>query len=118
MNAQAVIKRNMKTRSSTEQKFISDEVTRALMGAHLDYDSPIRAVLEREAEIVGIRDAVVRIPCEGGVMLTLDDRIERLRHDSSHAASFPSDPPKVPKGDMAKLCQNFEKIVNGTVCVE
>ena len=106
------------TRSSTEQKFIHDEVTRALMGAHLDYDNPIRKVLEREAEIVGVRDAVVRVPGAGGGMLTLDDRIEQLRLDPSHATSFPPDPPKVAKGDMAKLCENFQKIIDGTVCVE
>jgi hypothetical protein len=106
------------TRSSTEQKFIHDEVTRALMGAHLDYDNPIRAVLEREAEIVGVREAVVRVPGQNGHMLMLDDRLADLRRDPSYAAVFPADPPKVAKGDMAKLCQNFEKIVDGTVCVE
>lgn len=111
-------KLDMKTRSSTEQKVISDEVTGALMRTGLDYDNPIRKVLETEAEIVGIRDAVVRVPGEGGVMLTLDDRIEQLRCDPSHAASFPPDPPKVAKGDMAKLSENFEKIIDGSVSVE
>src|ERR1019366_6680726 len=51
----------MGTRSSTAQKFISDEITQALLRAGLDYDHPIREVLDREAEIVGVRDAVVRV---------------------------------------------------------
>ena len=63
----------MGTRSSTAQKFISDEISRALASAGLDYDHPIREVLDREAEIVGVRDAVVRVRGERDQMLMLDD---------------------------------------------
>jgi hypothetical protein len=98
------------TRSSTEQKFIHDEVTRALMGAHLDYDNPIRAVLEREAEIVGVREAVVRVPGQNGHMLMLDDRLAELRRDPSYAAVFPADPPKIANSPWCKsgfVSKNF-----------
>jgi hypothetical protein len=49
------------TRSSTAQRFISDEITKALARAGLSYDHPIREDLDAWAEIVGVRDAVVRI---------------------------------------------------------
>jgi len=108
----------MGTRSSTAQKFISDEITGALTRAGLDYDNPIREVLDREAEIVGVREAVVRVRGECSQMLMLDDRIEELRHDPSYAASFPTDPPKVAKTDMRKLTENFDKVASGEVRVE
>jgi hypothetical protein len=108
----------MGTQSSTAKQFIHDQVTPVLIRAGLSYDNPIRKVLESEAQIVGVREAVVRVPGEGGVMLTLDDRIEQLRFDPNYAGFFPADPPKVAKGDMAKLCENFEKIMDGRVCVE
>src|ERR1035437_3898961 len=108
----------MGTRSSTAQKFISDEITQALLRAGLDYDHPIREVLDREAEIVGVRDAVVRVRDERNQMLMLDDRIEDLRHDPSYADSFPADPPKVAKTDMGKLTENFDKIASGEVRAE
>ena len=103
---------------SAAQKFISDEISRALARAGLDYNHPIREVLDREAEIVGVRDAVVRVRGERDQMLMLDDRIEELRHDPSYAASFPADPPKVAKTDMGKLTENFDKIASGEVRVE
>ncbi len=48
----------------------------------------------------------------------LDDRIEQLRRDLNYAAAFPLDQPKVPKDDITKLSENFEKIISGKVCVE
>ena len=103
---------------SAAQKFISDEISRALARAGLDYNHPIREVLDREAEIVGVRDAVVRVRGERDQMLMLDDRIKELRHDPSYAHSFPADPPKVAKTDMGKLTENFDKIASGEVRVE
>jgi hypothetical protein len=50
----------MGTRSSTAQKFFSDEISRALSRAGLDYNHPIREVLDRKAEIVGVRDGTKR----------------------------------------------------------
>ena len=50
--------------------------------------------------------------------LMLDDRINELRHDPTYAHSFPADPPKVAKTDMAKLKENFDAIAGGTVVVE
>jgi len=108
----------METRSSTAQKFIYDGITGALIRAGLGYDHPLREVLDRESEIVGVRDAVVRVRGEGGQLLMLDDRIKELRHDPSYANLFPADPPKVAKGDMAKLRDNFDAVASGKIRVE
>jgi len=108
----------MGTRSATAEKFIYDEISRALIRAGLDYDNPLRAVLDREAEIVGVRDAVVRVRGERGQMVLLDAQIEALRQDPSYTTYFPADPPKVAKGNMAKLSENFTKIASGEVAVE
>lgn len=108
----------MGTRSSTAQKFISDEISRALARAGLDYHHPIREVLDREADIVGVRDAVVRVRDERNRTLMLDDRIKELRHDPSYAHSFPADPPKVAKTDMGKLTENFDAIATGKMIAE
>jgi hypothetical protein len=107
----------MGTRSSAAQKFIFDEITEALLRAGLDYNHPIRELLDREAEIVGVYDTVVRVRDERNQTLMLDDRINELRHDPSYEHSFPADPPKVAKTDMAKLTENFTAIADGTVRV-
>jgi hypothetical protein len=106
------------TRNSTAQKFVYDDISGALARAGLPYDHPIREVLDKEAEIVGTREAVVRVRGERGEMLMLDDRIEEMRHNPRYAASFPADPPKVAKTDMGKLTENFAAIARGEVAVE
>jgi hypothetical protein len=108
----------MGTRSSTAQKFIYDEITQALIRSGLCYDHPIRADLDARAEIVGVRDTVVRVRDERNQTLMLEDRIAQLRHDPRFAHSFPADPPKVARGDMRKLAENFDAIAAGKVGVE
>jgi hypothetical protein len=109
---------NVLTRSSTAQKFIYNEIGKALARAGLEYDNPVRELLDRQAEIVGIRELVVRVPGANGQMHMLDDRIKELRCDPSYSTIFPADPPKVAKNDMAKLRENFSSIADGTVAVE
>jgi hypothetical protein len=106
------------TRSSTAQKFISDEINGALARAGLDHDHSIREVLDQESEIVGTREAMVRVRNERDQLLMLDDRIDELRRDPRYAASFPADPPKVAKTDIGKLTENFDKVASGEVRVE
>lgn len=106
------------TRSPTAQKFIHDDIEEALARAGLKYDHPLRELLDREAEIVGNREPVVRVRGASGQMLMLVDRIKELRHDPRYAAIFPAEPPKVPKGDLGKLSENFSAIAEGKVVVE
>jgi len=104
----------MTARDLVAEKFVSDEITKALERTCLPHDHTIRVVLEREAEIEkGVRDVFVR--CHGQ---SLDQRIESLRHDPSYAASFPHPEGKVAKGDMATMRTQFAKIADGSVVVE
>jgi len=101
------------TQNPTARHFISDEITQALLRACLPYDHPIRAELEKGAEITGVRD--VAVSCNG---VSLDRRIVELRHDPSHAASFPKPATTVSRTDMSELTKHFEQIANGTAAVE
>jgi len=59
-----------------EQNFAHEKIGAALGRAILPHNHAIRAVLDAEAEITGVRDPTVR--CHGE---SLDSRIDRLRHD-------------------------------------
>lgn len=100
-------------RSAIAQNFISSKVCEALSRHGIGHDDPIREELEKDAEVAGVRDACVRV--RGG---SIDDRIAELRRDPRFASSFPADPPKVARSDMAKLRENFAAIAGGKVAVE
>lgn len=105
--------------SSTTKAYISSEVVKALIGAHLPYDHPMRQELEEKAEIVGDdRNLYVRVPDGQGGRILLEDEIERLKHDPRYVATIPPSPPKVAKTDMGKLTENFAAIARGEVAVE
>ena len=103
----------MTARNVVKEKFVSDEITQALERACLAHDHGIRIVLEREAEIEGVRDVSVR--CRGE---SLDQRIDDLRRDPSYAASFPQPSAKVAKTDLRELSKNFAGIASGSIKVE
>lgn len=103
----------MTARDVVKEKFVGDEITKALERACLPYDHAIRLVLEKEAEIEGMRDVSVR--CRGA---SLDQRIDDLRRDSSYAPSFPQPAAKVAKGDLRELTKNFAGIASGSIRVE
>jgi hypothetical protein len=81
--------------------------------ACLPHDHPIRLVLEREAEIEGVREVSVR--CRGE---SLDQRIDDLRRDPSYACTFPQATAKVAKNDLRELSKNFGGIASGSIRVE
>src|ERR1035438_7374736 len=97
-------------RSAIQESFIQNEISRALTRANIDHNNEVRKVLEREAEIVGGGRGGAAVSVSGD---SLDDRIEQLRHDPSYRNNFPSDPPKVARGDINKLRENFDAIAAG-----
>ena len=103
----------MTARNPTAEKFVADEITKALERARLPYDHAIRTVLNAEAEIEGVREASVR--CRGK---SLDERIEDLRRDPSYAAIFPQPVGRVGRSDIRELTKNFDAIVSGAAVVE
>lgn len=103
----------MEKRSAIAQQFIDSQINAALTRAGLSHGHPIRDVLDSSAEIVGTRDACVRVD-DGS---SLDDRIQELRGDPRFRASFPN-APKVVRSDIEKMRVDFQQIANGTIVVE
>jgi F420-0:gamma-glutamyl ligase len=103
--------------SAIARHFISTEVCKELTNAGLPHNHPIRQELEKEAVIVGDRDAFVRIPDGHGGTMMLSARIDQLKVDPRFAATFPTDPPKVAKTDTRNLSEHFDEIAAGTVIV-
>jgi hypothetical protein len=106
------------TESAAGQWFIDTEITEGLKRAGLDYDHPVRGVLEKRAVVTGVRDAVVRVRNENGELVTPDEYIKELRNDPRHSALFPQPEGIVAKGDMQRLSENLQAIASGKVIVE
>jgi hypothetical protein len=106
------------TESAAGQWFIESETGQAVKRAGLQYDHPVRALLEKSAEIVGVREAVVKVRNESGELVTLDDRIKELRSDPRYSDIFPHPEGIVAKGDMERLSENFDAIAAGRVVVQ
>ena len=103
----------MAARDVVKEKYVGDEITKALERACLAHDHTIRVVPEKEAEIEGVRDISVR--CRG---VSLDQRIDDLRRDPSYASTFPQPEAKVAKNDLRELSKNFAGIASGSIVVE
>lgn len=111
----------MGAQSSTAKAYISSEVVKALAGANLPYDHPMRQELEEKAEIVGDdrnRNLFVRVPDGKGGRTMLADEIERLKHDPRYVANISPDPEKIAKTDIAKLTAHFDAIATGKMIAE
>jgi hypothetical protein len=99
------------------RKFLANEIDKTLSRNQLPYESQLRLELESHAEIVGERDAVVRVR-DGDRLVTLDERISQLRRDPRFSSMFPPEAPRVPKADQGKLRANFQQIAKGEIVVE
>jgi hypothetical protein len=104
--------------SAVAQWHIEHEAGQAVKRAGLEYDHPVRAILEKTAVIAGVRQGVVRVPDESGELVTLDERIRQMKSDPRYSALFPQPEGRVAKGDGQRISENFEKIAAGTVEVE
>jgi hypothetical protein len=101
--------------SAVAQWHIEREAGEAVQRAALAYDHPVRAILEKSAEITGVRQAVVRVPDESGQLITLDERIKEMRNDPRYCALFSQPEGVVAKQDMEQLSQNLDLIAAGKV---
>lgn len=109
---------NIQRMGSIVQRFVSIEIDKALTRHRLPGNSPVRAEIERHVEVVGEREVAVRILDESGRSLTLDARIDQLKHEERFSGCFPPDPPRISRRDAAKLHANFDKILTGEIVVE
>lgn len=103
--------------SSVIEKFVEREIDKALRRHGLPWDSRVRSELEAGAEIGGGRDAIVNVRDESNCVMTLDHRIQQLKHDPNYCDCFPAEPPTISRNDEKKLRDNFEKIARGEIIV-
>jgi hypothetical protein len=100
-------------RSAIQQSFIESKISEALSRHGVDYNATtLREELEKDAEIIGIRNAAVVV--RGG---SIDYRIAELRCDPRFESFFPADSPKISRTDLEKMRANFNAIAAGTVKV-
>jgi hypothetical protein len=104
--------------TSIIEKFVEREIDKALRRRGLPWDSRVRSDLQARAEIGGGRDAIVNVCDESNCVMTLDQRIQQLKHDPNYCDCFAAEPPRVSRKDEEKLRENFSKIASGAVIVE
>jgi hypothetical protein len=104
-------------RTPIMQRFIDLEITKALVHSRLSYDHPMREVLDKEAEITGVRQAYAGVPDGQGGWLMLQERIEQLKSDPRFRDSIPN-PTRVERNDELSVRNRFEQIAKGTAVVE
>ncbi|SRR6266536_2754031 len=103
---------------SVIEKFIASEIDRALYRHRLPCVSPLRNELEANAQLGGGREAIVYVRDESNCVMTLDQRIQQLKHDPNYSDCFPAEPSRVSRKDERKLRENFSKIASGEIVVE
>ena len=108
----------MQQRTAVEQRFVDAKINDALSAAGLPVTSPLRALLDRDAQVTdGGREAFVCIPREDRT-ITLADRLSELREDPMYRAHWSAPKPTVKASDARSLTENFADIAAGRVTVE
>jgi hypothetical protein len=100
--------------SSIVQKYIADEITRALTRHNVCADGRVRSEIESRVQLNGTSLSV----CDGDRIMRLDDFIFQLRNDVRFADEFPTPPSRISRHDNKRLRDNFKQICDGTVVVE
>jgi hypothetical protein len=106
-------------RSTTEQHFIDNEISKALDKVGLPVNCAQRSVLERDAVVLATeRDCYVRLHGEDGRELSLAQRLDEMRSEPAWRGHFPAAPKAIlAKNDLTKMRENFDDIALGKVVV-
>lgn len=108
----------MTQRSTVQQHLVDAKIDDALTGAGLPLTSPVRGLLDRDAEAVDNgREFYVHVP-RPDRDISLSERLEEIRRDAMFLHHFPTDAPRVAKNDMRQMAERFDDIVSGKVRVE
>jgi len=104
--------------TASEEQFIKVQISEALSNAGVVPDSPLKALLARDAEIETTgRTAAVRIRDEHGRLLSLEDKIAELKESYMTRHHFPKGPPTVPASDLRATREHFSEIASGRIKV-
>lgn len=105
-------------RTAVEQRFVDSKIDAALTAANLPVTSPLRALVDRDAQVTdGGREAFVCIPREDRA-ITLADRLDELHADPMYRGHWAAPKATVKASDARSLTENFDDIEAGRVTVE
>jgi hypothetical protein len=105
--------------TASEEMFIKTQVEEALSNAGVVSNSPLKAVLLRDAEIeTTSRTAAVRIRDEHGRLLSLEEKLGEMKESFMFRHHFPKGKPVVPANDLLATREAFGEIASGRVRVE
>jgi hypothetical protein len=108
----------MQERSAVEQRFVDAKINDALSVAGLPVTSPLRALLDRDAQVTDSgREAFVCIPREHRAM-TLAERLDELHADPMYRGHWAAPKAIIKASDARSLTENFDDIAAGRVTVE
>ena len=108
----------MTQRSTVKQHLVNAKIDDVLTRAGLPLTSPLRDLLDREAEVVDNgREFYVHVP-RPDRDISLSELLEEVRGDAMFLHHFPKDAPRVAKNDMRQMSDSFDDIVSGKVKVE
>jgi len=104
--------------TASEENFIKVQIAEALSNAGVVPDSPLKAVLARDAEIETTgRTAAVRVRDEYGRLLSLEEKLGELKASPMFKHHFPVGLPTVSASDLRATRENFAEIASGRVKV-
>lgn len=104
--------------SPTEAHFINTTISQAMSNAGVAHNSPLKALLARDAEIKMVGSAAwVRVPDEHGQAVSLEDRLAEMKADPRYRHHFPVGPTTVSSTDMRATRERFHEIASGSIRV-
>ena len=97
------------------QRIFAREIDKALQRHGLSDATAIRNELQARARVGQGHGGDVRIDDGSGVLIPLDQAIEKYKGDARFRQP---DPPRVPRSDWQKVSENLDRIARGEVSVE
>lgn len=105
--------------TASEEQFIRTQVEAALHNHGVVPDSPLKAILVRDAIVeTTSRTATVRVRDEHGRVRSLDDRLGEMKQEYTLKHHFPKGKPVVPANDLVATREAFDEIRTGRVRCE
>lgn len=110
-------------RSAPEQQFIDSKLDEALPEFGLAPESPLRAIVDKDAVVVersgitGQKAYGVKVVRDGMPDVSVRERLRELAQDFMYRHHFPPQGKAVSARDMKSLSENFDKIAKGEIVV-
>jgi hypothetical protein len=100
------------------ERFIADQIEKALDRNLLPTNSPLREILKASAEIHGERNPEVFVPDASNQLVSIHRRLRQMKNEPQFRGYFPPEPPSISLDDPDAVRPNFSKIASGEVIVK